>query len=177
MGHPFLNATGAGYWSSTAFAWLFNSAWAVSVYNGDLSVGGHKSKKNNLWPLRSGQFGFGSLKGNVTDLSNNTFINNIIISVKDKTTQANELGYYILRLAPGVYDVTFSETAYETFTVRNIVITEGKITELNVQLQAIEVVSTPSPSYRSNHWYNGKIFCIHNRGVNFESRPRCRVPI
>jgi hypothetical protein len=52
-GHPFTSVQGSYYWSSTTYANLVSSAWAVSM---DGSIGGDvKGVGYYVWPVRGGQ--------------------------------------------------------------------------------------------------------------------------
>lgn len=134
-------------WSSTSVASMPTHAWVVGgnylFTLGELMSLEKSLFKLNVLPVRGAHLGLGVLKGNVTNLSNNIFINNVTITVNDKASKTNDLGYYTLRLNPGIYDVKFSNDSFETYTVKNVVIDEGKETILSVQLQPIETVSTP----------------------------------
>jgi hypothetical protein len=147
-GHPFPNVQGAypnveadPYWSSTTFANTTNNAWVVGMWSGSVN-GGYKPSFGYVWPVRSGQIS--SLKGTVTEMSTGNFISGVTVSTINGNTQTNGNGNYYFRITPGVYDVTFSKAGYQTLTISNVAITEGKVTELNVKLQKSELLSTPN---------------------------------
>ncbi len=53
-GDPFTGVQSAGYWSSTTYAVITDSAWYVDLYFG--SVGhGDKTRTCYVWPVRGGQ--------------------------------------------------------------------------------------------------------------------------
>ncbi len=139
-GHPFLNVAHYYYLSSTT-AGDNTDAWAVGMEGGYLASLG-KYNYANVWPVRGGYIN--NLRGTVTDLSTGNTIPAVTVSTINGNTQTNGEGNYYLRITSGVYDVTFSKPGYQTLTISNVAIAEGKVTELNAKLQPSEVVSTPN---------------------------------
>ncbi|MCX5884570.1 MAG: putative Ig domain-containing protein [Proteobacteria bacterium] len=81
-----------------------------------------------------------SLSGTVRDMSTDNPITSVTVSTLGTNTQTDINGYYALgSLSPGVYDVAFSKSGYQTITVTNVVVTAGQGTTLNTYL------TTPGP--------------------------------
>lgn len=77
------------------------------------------------------------LQGVVTDSSNGDPLNNVAVQVVGQPfiTSTNTVGEYSLNVpVPGIYQVQFTKTDYETKTIDNVDINLGDTTELNTTL-------------------------------------------
>ena len=84
----------------------------------------------------------GCLSGYVLDyFTKKPIVNAIISTIDNQSTQTDNNGYYYIVLSPGLYDITFSKTDFETQTIENVLITnEGDAnTKLDTEL------TTPGP--------------------------------
>jgi hypothetical protein len=73
-GHPFVDAQGYTYWSSSVRAYGYADAWLVNTRNGVvINVSNNESRNVYVWPVSSGQYWFlGSLQlyNNASDFGN-----------------------------------------------------------------------------------------------------------
>lgn len=105
-------------------------------------------------------FGIASwLKGQVTDASTNTAINEATIVIDDLNLSLDSLldGMFISMILPGSYDIDVSAHGYQTKTISDIQIGEGSIVTQDVALE-------PSSSDSSN-------------GGNNSSNSECRIKL
>ena len=97
--------------------------------------------------------------GTVTDLGTGSPLTNAAVSTTGKETQTASNGSYELVLDPGVYDVTFSKTGYQTVTIKEIVITKGQQTEQNVLMTTgpLNITTTSLPPGETGNAYNAPV--------------------
>src|SRR3990167_6921927 len=95
-GHPFLNVQSCCYWSATSFASYTDDAWIVSMWDGYVYFN-VKSRRNYVWPVRSGQVGplIHSIIGQVTE--NSVGLNGVTMTLSGAasamtTTAVDEIG-------------------------------------------------------------------------------------
>ena len=103
-----------------------------------------------------------SLSGTVRDLSTGNPIPNVIVSTMyGQSTQTNQEGYYALgSLSPGVYDIIFRKTGYQTITIENVVVQANEYTELDIYLTTpgpLNIVTTELPSATTGKPYNSRV--------------------
>lgn len=91
---------------------------------------------------RNFQTASGEIKGKVTDKSSGETIAFANIALKDKSgnqtasATTGATGYFIVKkVPPGEYSMTISFIGYNTKTINKIIISEGKTTTVNIQME------------------------------------------
>ena len=83
--------------------------------------------------------------GSLTDKENNNeplaFANILIQGTTIGTTSDFDGLYELPSIPPGSYTIIFSYLGYETVTIKNVLVSEGKATTLNVPMRASEGVA------------------------------------
>jgi len=86
-----------------------------------------------------------SIVGALTDKENNNeplaFANILIQGTTIGTTSDFDGLYELPNITPGSYSIIFSYLGYETVTIENVLVSEGKVTTLNVPMGASEGVA------------------------------------
>jgi len=81
----------------------------------------------------------GTIRGTIIDDENGETLFGATAQIKG-TTQGGvadfEGNYVISKLTTGTYDIVFSFVSYTTFTVSNVEVVDGEVTELNVRLKS-----------------------------------------
>ena len=96
--------------------------------DGKCMLTGSNDETAKLWWISS-------VYGTVTDLSTGAAVANPVVATSAGRSPQSSTGRYSLTyLSPGVYDITVSKTGYQTIMIPNVVIREGQITELNIEL-------------------------------------------
>jgi len=86
------------------------------------------------WSFTTQPMPEGTLEGNVVDDAGSP-VGNVSITVDQMKTATDPSGNYSIRSIPaGSYNVTFTKAGFETLTVKDIVINQGKTTWLNVSI-------------------------------------------
>ena len=103
-----------------------------------------------------------SLSGTVKDMSTGNLITSVTVTATGGTSaQTTTSGYYALgSLPPGVYDVTFSKSGYQTVTASNVVIRAGDATVLNMELTIpgyLTITVSALPPADTGNQYNPRI--------------------
>lgn len=99
----------------------------------------------------------GTIRGTVTDAANGETLIGVNVLVQGTNTGASTDidGKFDVNLPTGTYDLRFSYVSYQTLTIENVEVTEGKVTVLNnIQMQSEtaqmgEVVVTADAVYIS----------------------------
>ena len=104
-----------------------------------------------------------TLTGSVTDMSTGKNISSAVVSVNEQyQTKTNNNGIYVLDISyPGLYDVTFSKTGYQTLKVESIYLASYDNHELNVCLTTpglLNIIAAKLPDTQTGQPYNNKIY-------------------
>ncbi|MHB8092066.1 MAG: putative Ig domain-containing protein, partial [Syntrophales bacterium] len=103
-----------------------------------------------------------SLSGTVKDMSTGNLITSVTVTATGGTTvQTNTSGYYALgSLSPGVYEITFTKSGYQTVTASNVVIRAGEATVLNMELTTpglLNIATTALAPADTGNQYNPRV--------------------
>jgi len=79
----------------------------------------------------------GTINGIVTDINTGAAIENAVITLGELTTYTDYSGIYSMILDVGTYNLICEMDGYETYTQDNVIIEEGQITTINIQMQNI----------------------------------------
>ncbi|MGD9732996.1 MAG: putative Ig domain-containing protein [Desulfamplus sp.] len=102
----------------------------------------------------------GSIYGNVQDIGTGAAIANATVNSGNNTVSSDNKGNYSISLPPGVHDLTFSKTGYQTITVNNIVVSEGNAKEVNIYLTTpgiLNITSTTLAPAETGKAYNQRV--------------------
>jgi chitodextrinase len=100
-----------------------------------------------------------ALAGTVTDYATGQPISNVIVStINGKSTQTNPRGRYGFgAFSPGVYDITFAKTGYQTVTIENVYIsgTTPVIRDMRMTLPGpLNIITPELPAAETQNPYN-----------------------
>jgi len=151
---------GTGVQTSTSNRWGDYSALVVDPsddctfwYTNEYYTAASQAASAVGWITRVGRFKFpectppsqGTLRGVITDAGSGNPIAGALVQVSNgfsQTSGAN--GAYSRALASGVYDVTVSRLGFEPATVAGVVIRNGAVATLNVELTGAAVIEPGS---------------------------------
>jgi hypothetical protein len=102
-----------------------------------------------------------TLIGTVTDITTGKAISNVVVSADDQyQTKTNNKGNYELQMEyPGLYDITFSKTGYQSLTMESIYMIADH--ELNVSLTTpglLNIIASHLSDTQTGKPYNEKVY-------------------
>ncbi|MFN8153417.1 MAG: choice-of-anchor B family protein [Bacteroidia bacterium] len=122
----------------------FNGAWGVYPYlpSGNIIV---SDIDNGLFVLTPTYIRACYLEGNVTDACTHLPLNNVNVVITGGTHHAElsklDGSYKTGTSAAGSFTVSFSKTGYTTKVIQNVMLQNGVLTPLNVELSPVNAVS------------------------------------
>jgi murein DD-endopeptidase MepM/ murein hydrolase activator NlpD len=102
------------------------------------------------------------LSGTVTDLSSGKIISSVIVSTNiGQTIQSDSHGHYSFNsLNPGVYDISFAKTGYQTITISTVIIRPGESLPMDVQMTTpglLNILSNDLPPAQTSVAYHDRV--------------------
>ncbi|MFK7907041.1 MAG: choice-of-anchor B family protein, partial [Chitinophagales bacterium] len=136
------NLIEVGYYdTSTSEGGGFSGCWGVYPYLPSGSILA-SDRQNGLYVLQSEYLRACYLHGNVTDAATGEALTDVAITVKNQTAASINTdfnGEFKTGVgAAGLYEVTFVKYGYPITTITDVGMSNGEITELNIELEPIE---------------------------------------